>query len=235
MTFDSLSWNVLLAAIGLAALHTVIGPDHYLPFVMIARARRWSLRRTLLVTGACGLGHVFSSILLGLIGVLLGVAIGQIESVETFRGELAAWALVAFGTAYALWGIRHALRARQGIELHEHGSHLHLHSHGQEPHRHGHLPGPNTTFWALFIVFVLGPCEPLIPLFILPASRGRWELAIAAAIAFGVVTVVTMLILTAVAHAGFERLPLGPLERWAHPLAGAIIAGSGLAVIYLGL
>ena len=31
----------------------------------------------------------------------------------------------------------------------------------------------NTTFWALFIVFVLGPCEPLIPLFMVPACHER--------------------------------------------------------------
>ncbi len=235
MDVDILSWNVILAAVGIAVLHTAVGPDHYLPFVMIGRARRWSLRRTLLVTAACGAGHVLSSLLLGFVGIFLGVMSSRLAAVEAQRGELAAWALVAFGIAYALWGVRHALRRRKGLELHQHGGHVHLHSHGNDAHGHSGQPGPDASFWTLFAIFVLGPCEPLIPLFILPASTGRWSLAVVAAATFGVVTVATMLVLTAVARAGIERLPLGPLETWSHSLAGVIIAGSGLAVIFLGI
>ena len=36
------------AAIGCA--HTLLGPDHYLPFVMMGRARNWTLSRTLSLT-----------------------------------------------------------------------------------------------------------------------------------------------------------------------------------------
>ena len=57
--------------------------------------------------------------------------------------------------------------------------HDHTHDH-HESHAHMHeAPAgrTNLTPWALFIIFVLGPCEPLIPLFVLPASRGDWALA----------------------------------------------------------
>ena len=56
--------NLIAAALGIAVAHTALGPDHTLPFVMLARAGRWSLRRTLAVTLACGAGHVASSLLL---------------------------------------------------------------------------------------------------------------------------------------------------------------------------
>jgi hypothetical protein len=39
----------------------------------------------------------------------------------------------------------------------------------------------------------------------------------------------------AAAYAGVRVLPLERMERWAHSLAGAVIAASGLAVIYGGL
>jgi hypothetical protein len=233
--FDTLSWNVLLAAVTVAVVHTAIGPDHYLPFVMIARARRWTVRRTLLVTAVCGLGHVASSLLLGLLGLLVGAAMGSIEALEAQRAELAGWALVAFGTAYGLWGLRRYLRCGRGVELHEHGAHLHLHRSGDRAHHHRHPTGPDVSFWALFAVFVLGPCEPLIPLFILPASQGRWGLAMVAAAVFGVVTVTTMLVLTVFGLAGLRRIRFDALEAWAHPLAGTVIASSGLAVLFLGL
>ena len=36
-----------LTAATIGFVHTVTGPDHYLPFIVIGRARRWSLGRTL--------------------------------------------------------------------------------------------------------------------------------------------------------------------------------------------
>ena len=228
--------SVVLAAAAVAFIHTVLGPDHYLPFVMLARARNWSVVRAALITTVCGLGHVASSVLLGGIGLALGVAVGKIEGVEGGRGHLAAWALVAFGTAYALWGVRNALRTRHGIEAHDHHGHVHLHTHGDHPHEHeSGDAGSQTTFWALFVIFVLGPCEPLIPLFVLPASRGAWGMAVLAALVFGLVTISTMVGLVVLALLGVKRLPLGPLERWSHALAGAVVAASGMAIIFLGL
>jgi sulfite exporter TauE/SafE len=235
MEITGFSLSVLAAAAGVAFLHTLLGPDHYLPFIVLARARSWSMTRTLVVTAVCGFGHVASSILLGGVGLAFGVAVGKIEGVEGSRGDLAAWALVAFGLAYAVWGLRQALRRKRGIETHEHHGELHLHSHGDAAHDHAHGMGSNLTFWALFLVFVLGPCEPLIPLFVLPASRGDWALAAATAVVFSLITLVTMMSLTAAALAGAKQLPLGPLERWSHALAGTVVAASGLAILFLGL
>jgi hypothetical protein len=231
-----LGLSLVLAAAGLALTHTLLGPDHYLPFVMLARARGWSTARTMLVTAICGVGHVASSIAIGGIGIVAGTAVARIEGIEGGRGDLAAWALVAFGIAYGLWGMRRALRSSRGIEPHTHHGHVHVHSHGTTPHEHGSQgDGSNTTFWALFVVFVLGPCEPLIPLFVLPASRGSWPLAGLTAAVFGIVTIATMLAATAAGLVAARQIRLGPLERWSHTLAGAVVAGSGLAILFLGL
>ncbi len=235
MEITGFSLSVLAAAAGVAFLHTLLGPDHYLPFIVLARARSWSMTRTLVVTAVCGLGHVASSILLGGIGVAFGVAVARIEGVEGGRGDLAAWALVAFGLAYAVWGLRQALRRKRGIETHHHHGDVHLHSHGDAAHDHSQGMGSTLTFWALLLIFVLGPCEPLIPLFVLPASRGDWGLAAATAVVFSVVTLATMVSLTAAALAGSRQLRFGPLERWSHALAGTVVAASGLAILFLGL
>ncbi|MBI5838066.1 MAG: sulfite exporter TauE/SafE family protein [Candidatus Eisenbacteria bacterium] len=232
-----MSLDLMLAACGIAITHTVLGPDHYLPFIMLARARRWSRARTVLITILCGIGHVGSSIVLGLVGVLAGATLGWVQKLEGARGDWAAWALVWFGLAYMLWGLRTAFRARRGIDPHAHGADVHMH-HGGHHHHHHEIPvepGKSSTFWALFVVFVLGPCEPLIPLFVLPASRGRWELAGTTGLVFGLITVVAMVGLVLAGQAGMERLRLGRMERWAHAMAGGVVAMSGLAVIYLGL
>jgi sulfite exporter TauE/SafE len=234
---DGLSLGLMAAAAGIAVTHTVLGPDHYLPFLMLAKARHWSRSHTLLVAGACGVGHVASSIALGALGLALGAGLGWVQHVEGRRGDWAAWALVWVGLAYTLWGVRAALKRRGGLGLHEHPGHAHIHLGGGHDHRHLDLEarGNASAFWALFIVFVLGPCEPLLPLFVLPASRGDWGLAALTGLVFGVVTVATMLALVLVGHAGLSRLPLGRMARWAHAMAGAVIMASGLAVICLGL
>ncbi|MBI5434796.1 MAG: sulfite exporter TauE/SafE family protein [Planctomycetes bacterium] len=239
MTADALTVNLVLSAAAIAFVHTALGPDHTLPFVMLARARKWSLRRTLAITAACGLGHVLSSIVLGGLGGALGASTNALEGLETSRGAIAAWGMVVFGGVYALWGLRQALKRKHGLALHAHAGHVHLHRYGAHGHGdgvgHEHDAPRTTTFWTLFVIFALGPCEPLIPLFFLPASEGRWSLALVAATVFSLVTLATMLVLVGLAHAGVERLELQRLERWAHALAGGVIAGSGLAVLFLGL
>jgi hypothetical protein len=237
MLADGLTTSLLVAAVGVGVVHTALGPDHYLPFVALARARGWSRARTLAVTAACGTGHVAASLALGALLLGAGASVGALEAIESGRGSFAAWALVAFGLAYGLWGARVAWRRGSDLALHEHTGHVHLHRHGHEHHRHAEGERGNerrTTFWALFLIFVLGPCEVLIPLVFVPASEGRWALALGTAAVFGVATLATMVILVAALHAGVRGLSLGGLERWSQALAGAILSASGAAMI-LGL
>ena len=235
-TMDGLTLTLALGAAGVAFVHTAIGPDHYLPFVMLGRARRWSLRKTLVITGLCGLGHVASSLVLGGLGIAAGMAPGAVEEIEGGRGGLAAWALFWVGIAYLLFGLRHAHRHRAGLAVHRHGDIVHLHADGEVPHAHEEVEqGERATFWTLLLVFVLGPCEPLIPLFALPASEGDWSAATAAGLVFAVVTIATILGITAVLLAGVSAVRLGSFERWTHALAGGVVASSAGAVLFLGL
>jgi nickel/cobalt transporter (NicO) family protein len=229
-------WAIPVSAAGIAFVHTVLGVDHTLPFVALSKARRWSRRKTLWITAICGIGHVLASVGLGLIGIALGWGLGRMDDVETGRGPIAAWVLTAFGGAYLLWGLRQGWRRSRGVHLHQHGGHLHLHKKGDQPHGHDVESGESkSTFWVLFTIFVLGPCEPLIPLFIVPASQGDWAIALIAATAFAVVTVVTMVVVVAAAVQGLNHMRIAPLEKWAEAIAGGVVAASGLAVLYLGV
>ena len=60
---------LLYTAATIAVLHTALGPDHYLVFTAMGKAQGWSLAKTLRITALCGLGHVASSVLLGLAGI----------------------------------------------------------------------------------------------------------------------------------------------------------------------
>ncbi len=234
---DGTLWSLLAAAAGVGATHALLGPDHYLPFIFLARARGWSAKRTAGITAVFGAAHVLSSLLLGSIGLLAGLLAARLEALEAVRGSLAAWALIGFGIAYAAWGLRRTVRDTGGLEPHSHGRSVHLHTHGDRPHAHRQLHGEtgSVSFWTLFAIFVLGPCEPLIPLLALPASRGRWDWVLWTVLVFGVATVASMVGMTLAGLAGLKPLLAQRLQRWSHALAGAVIAFSGLAILLLGL
>ncbi|MBP7865519.1 MAG: sulfite exporter TauE/SafE family protein [Acidobacteria bacterium] len=235
-----LCWTALCMGV----LHTLAGPDHYLPFVMLSRARRWSRTRLILVTAACGFGHILSSVALGLAGIAAGVAIGRLEGIESVRGDLASWLLLGFGLAYAAWGIRRGARSREHTHEHRHAAgdtHSHTHDHLHDAHLHPHPTDARgedrkrVTVWALFVIFVLGPCEPLIPLVMVPASHHSWGGVVLVSSIFGVATVATMTVATLLLESGIKRLSTRWMERYMHALAGAVIALSGASILFLGL
>jgi len=91
---------LLITTLSIAFFHTLTGPDHYLPFIVIGKSRNWNIRKTMLFTILCGLGHVGSSIILGVIGITMGIAIHKIELWEGQRGSIIAILLLAFGFVY---------------------------------------------------------------------------------------------------------------------------------------
>ncbi|MHC5179726.1 MAG: urease accessory protein UreH domain-containing protein [Planctomycetota bacterium] len=224
------------ASIGL--IHTAVGPDHYLPFIVMGRARQWSAAKTAWITLLCGLGHVFSSVLLGLIGVAAGTAVMKLKAFEAFRGSIAAWLLIGFGFAYFVWGLHRALRNRPHTHWHSHGDageHEHEHTHFVE-HTHVHeQKNANLTPWILFTIFVFGPCEPLIPLLIYPAAQSSlWGIAIVTAV-FAAVTIATMLTIVLLSIWGVSFIKFTRFERYIHAAAGAMICISGVAIQFFGL
>ena len=232
-------WILAGTAVFLGFFHTLVGPDHYLPFIAMARARQWPMRKTLAIAFFSGLGHVLSSVLLGFVGLGLGIAVGRLEAAESWRGDAAAWLFIGFGFAYLIWGLHRAVRNKPHHHVHAHADgevHEHHHQHESEhAHVHDRKEKAGITPWILFTVFVFGPCEPLIPLVMYPAARHSLMGVILVAALFAIATIATMLTIIAFSAWGLGFVRLGRLERYAHALAGAAILLSGLAVRFLGL
>jgi nickel/cobalt exporter len=232
--------TILLAgtALTLGFIHTLVGPDHYLPFIVMGEARQWTIRKTMFITFLCGLGHVLSSVVLGFVGIFAGLSLSKLEFFESFRGNMAAWLLIAFGLVYMLISIRSLYRKKKHVHTHDHAdgtSHGHEHNHFSG-HSHVHVSDrKNLTPWILFLVFVLGPCEPLIPLVMYPAAENNISGVIIVALLFSVVTIVTMMSVVLAFRLGLSRINMKPVERYVNVIAGATIAVSGLAIQLLGL
>lgn len=231
---------MLLAAtaVTIGFIHTLVGPDHYLPFIVMGEARGWSIRKTLFITFLCGLGHVLSSIVVGFIGIAAGISLAKLEFLESFRGNIAAWLLIAFGLVYMVLSLRSLYRKRKHAHAHSHVdglAHEHEHNHFSG-HSHIHLKEKkNLTPWILFLIFVLGPCEPLIPLLMYPAAESNVSGVILVAVLFSTVTIATMMSVVLAFRFGLSHINLKPVERYVNVIAGATILISGLAIQFLGL
>lgn len=237
------SLALCLTAVTVGAVHTILGPDHYVPFVAMSRAGGWSLGRTLRVTAACGLAHVAGSVAIGLVGLMLGLAVMRLEALEAFRGDAAAWLMIGFGLAIMIWGLVRAVRRRapqEHVHVHADGTvHSHPHRHDAS-HLHGHPPPtaaaatPAWSPWLLFLAFAFGPCEPLIPLLMYPAARSSWWTVAAVTVAFAMATLATMSLAVVILRGGVAFLPTLGLQCYSHALAGAAILACGM-LIMLGL
>jgi nickel/cobalt exporter len=222
------------AAVSIAFIHTVFGPDHYLPFVAMSRVGQWPLGKTALVTLLCGVGHVLGSVVLGCVGIAFGIMVLKLESIEEIRGDLAGWLLLTFGLLYFSWGLARALRNQPHMHVHGDGT-IDMHSHDLEtdmvgPSRQTIVRRETMTPWVLFTIFLFGPCEPLIPMLMYPAASGNAAGVVLVTALFGVTTVLTMLAIVLAMCLGTETLRLRRLERFGHALAGFVVLACAVAI-----
>lgn len=230
--------SLSIAAAWTGFVHCICGPDHYVPFVAMSRVGAWSLRKTLVITVLCGLGHVIGSALIGFIGIALGLIVFQLEQAESIRGDIAAWGLFGFGAVYTLIGLVHALRkdlrsAQLAAPLLESGEGVASIENPGAPGAKGAgvLAHGTMTPWILFVVFLFGPCEPLIPYLMVPAAKANmWGVAWVTFL-FGATTLITMTTLVALIYRGTLSLRFPVLQRWGHAVAGLVIMVCGGAMV----
>jgi nickel/cobalt transporter (NicO) family protein len=229
---------LIVSAATIGFFHTITGPDHYLPFIVMSKAKKWSQTKTLLITIFCGLGHVASSVIIGFAGLALGVVLNKLSFIEGVRGNIAAWMLIGFGLAYTVWGLHRVFIKKQHVHehIHEDGE-LHSHTHNHtEGHSHVHnKKGKTKTPWILFLIFVFGPCEPLIPILMYPAAKSSVFGVVLVVAVFGIATIGTMTAVVMASFWGLKRISLKPVERFSHIIAGFTIFSSGMAIQFLGL
>jgi sulfite exporter TauE/SafE len=224
---------LIITAITIACLHTATGPDHYLPFIALSKSRGWSFMQTVLWTVVCGCGHVWSSVLLGLGGAAVGWSLSSIKWFEFVRGGIAGWVMLLFGFTYAVWG---AIRSSQN-RPHKHfdifddnSVYVYEHRHGDVvPFKERHAVTP----WVLFVIFVLGPCEPMIPLLYFPAAKSSWWSMMLLIGVYTFFTLVTMLIMVTGGYYGLSFMKMKTVQRHIHTLGGVTIFICGLGMVFL--
>lgn len=208
-----------LTALLTAVIHTIMGPDHYLPFIAIGKVRSYRLKKTLMLTFVCGIGHIASALVIALGFIYFSHWLSQenFAWIEDNRSDIAAYTLIGLGAAYLLWALRHRWQHKYG--------HGHNHNHISQLENNG-----NISVWVLFIIFVLVPCEALLPILTASSVLGGYAV-ISSTIIFSIATIATMMTAVALGTLGINALRFKNLEAYAHEIAGGTIMACGIAII----
>ena len=224
---------LILSAITISFLHTISGPDHYLPFIVLSRSRKWSMYKTMGLTVVCGLGHILSSVVIGLIGVALGWQLAKLTWFQDIRGDISSWALLLFGLIYLVWGLWNAYtdRPHKHFDVYDDSVYVYEHRHGSPVYPQQRV---KVTPLVLLAIFVMGPSEPLVPLlFYSGTSKSTLEIGIVIAV-FALATVLTMLAMVLLGLYGFSFFRTYKLERYIHAISGAVVTICGVGMIFFG-
>lgn len=216
MTPSDLEQPVILSLLGAgfvtAFLHAAL-PTHWLPFVLVGRAQRWSLPRMMGAVTAAGLAHIMTTAIVG--GLIVAAGLAMDQWVSGLLPHLSAVLLFLFGAFYLS---RSLIRRPVPAGGPAGGPPLEL----AEP-----AVSHAAAFWGLVAMMAVSPGEVLLPIYLSQAGEGLAVLA-ALTLTFALGTVAGMAVFTLLARAGWSVLRL---ERWAR-YEGAVLGG---ALILIGL
>ncbi len=217
------AWVVVAGSAAVGALHALL-PDHWIPFVLLSKARGWDLGRSLAAVAAGGVAHLASTTALGLVMAFLGA-----EAISRYgvAAEVAGAAILAvFGFALSL---RALAAARKGAG---HGpSHDHGHSHARAAPDHDHHAHGRSHILEGAVLGVR-PCAEAIPVFLASAAYGLAS-SLFTVLAWVVATLGVMLAVVWLSLVGLRSFKPEFLERYGELAAGLVILVMGLGAAVL--
>lgn len=229
--------TIAITGFGVAFFHAAI-PTHWLPFVLTARAQRWSHPKALAITALAGSCHVLFTAVLGFLLTLFGFAIH--EKVGNWFPRIAGGALLLFGLFYLyrqMVGKVHGHSRVFGEDPQVHAAH---HPPGDD---HNHdlaststdtLPAPvsdRVAITSLLALLTFSPCESFVPFYVYGIRYGWIGFVILTGI-LSIATVAGMIIFTSLTLAGLRRINLGLLEKYELGLMGILLSVVGVLIIF---
>lgn len=261
----NLEFTALLAATFSVAFFHTFSPDHWVPFVLLGRAKKWPIAKTELTAFVAGIGHIGTSVLIALIGIFVGaeLSINFASTAEIVTGS----ALILFGFGYALYAWRrgghthinmlppshdpdhiHGPTDPAAFPTHSHGvpatsdslsraAHVHGHEHDHSEHAHSQPAEDPVLSRSPFALVVIMGLTPCVALLPLAfaAAATSTAHAISVIVVYSVSSIVPILVLTFLGSKGIAMLKLNWIDRYGDVLTGVVIGAIGIMTAVLGL
>ncbi len=203
-------WLLAFSSALVGFIHS-LSPGHWLPIVLIAKSKRWSVSQSLLAAFVAASGHIIFSLSLSICSIAFGVRF--IEGFEETVERVSGFALILFGLAY---GIYYYYR--------------HARCHGHTHH------GPSRTrsqagVWGFIFLLGFSPCVAALPVFIAASAQG-WSAIVASMGAFSFGVILALGSATALASRGWlKKLDSPLLEHYGEVMTGLAIALLGVFLL----
>lgn len=197
-------WIVALSAALVGFIHS-LAPGHWLPVVLMAKARKWNMRQAIVGASIAALGHILIASGIGIAAHTLGAHFIA-EKVEAWE-PVAAFCLIVFGVSYSF------------ISLFYHRK-CHGHEHHGPVYKEGMLP-----YFFLFTVG-LNPCVAVLPLFAASVGFGGLSLFVTIAL-FSVGALSASVGGSLLVSKGWLRLDHPLFEHYGETLTGFVVALMG--------
>lgn len=201
---------IIIAALTISVLHSLM-PNHWLPFSLAGKTHKWSLRRTIFITGAAAMGHVIITTILGFLVALTGIGITQL--VEKIARLISSIVL------FTIAGIFIFLNFYKG-------------------HKHTHLCekdkirlSEKTLTLSLIGMLTFSPCEAILPVFFTAGQIG-WYGLLLLSLVMGIGTITGMVLMTTLGFKGIEKMKFHILEDYEKLIFGIIFIFIGLVVLF---
>jgi len=201
--------GLTIGALLISVAHAFL-PTHWLPFVLVGRARKWTKRRIMAVAAVAGLGHVLATIVLGFFIFLLGFKMA--EHVGHWVHLISGLFLIGIGVLFC---VNHFLH--------------HHHHHG--PHEKEFVTD-RAAILSLFGLMTFSPCEAILPVFLAAGTVG-WQTVLPLLAIIFISTVGVMLTLVFLTASGMERVKSKLLETCEYLVVGLILIVLGALVIFV--
>jgi len=215
--------SILATGFVVAFLHGAL-PNHWLPFVLVGRRQGWGSGKTMTITAFAGLAHATVTMLLGLLLVALGLAVGdRFGPVLPF---IAGGLLIAIGAYYLISHVRG-------------DGHLHLPFLGRLVPAEGVIGdaaapvlSDRAAVTGLLAMLAVSPCEAFVPVY-LSGLRFGWAGFGLLSLVLAAAAVSSMVGLTGLSLAGARRLGLKSTERYEGLVLGAALCLLGVLVMVM--
>ena len=226
--------TIALTGFGIAFFHAAI-PTHWLPFVLTARAQRWTHTKALAITVLAGGSHVIFTAVLGFLVTVLGLALH--EKTGDWFPRIAGGALIVFGLFYVyrqMTGQGHGHSRVPGEDPRVHAAH-HQVEDGDMAARSLHKPtqpvSDRVAITSLLALLTFSPCESFVPFYVYGIRYGWIGFALLTAI-LSIATVAGMVVFTWLTLAGLRRINLRFLEKYELGLMGMLLSVVGVLIIF---
>ncbi len=200
--------QLIIGSLTLSILHALI-PSHWLPLVAIGRRENWSALKVMRITLIAAAGHIFSTLL---IGVMIGMLGWKLSAwVDHFTHIIAPSLLIILGLYFIY---RH---------------HRHKHFHLEAPT--GEITDKQIILTLVATMF-LSPCLEIEAYFLMAGMYGSQAVVLIGLI-YAVITIAGMLIWVGVMYRGLINFNWHLLDHNAGLITGATLILTGLLSFFI--